>query len=96
MNRDSKNVSDLYVIILLVKVKVLFFAGLREIVGKKQMNIELQDGAPVSRLLEKLQKDFPGIITNPVMLAVNTEYVKPDHRLKDGDEVAVIPPVSGG
>ena len=79
-----------------MKVRVLFFAGLRELVGKNQMGVEIQEGAPVSLLLEKLQKGFPGIITNPVMLAVNTEYVKPDHRLKEGDEVAVIPPVSGG
>lgn len=79
-----------------MKVKVLFFASLRELVGKNQMELELKDGEPVSRLLKMLESDFPDLLSKPVMLAVNAAYVERDHKLKDGDEVALIPPVSGG
>ena len=79
-----------------MKVKVLFFAGLRELAGKSQMNLEVKDGESVSRLLEMLKSDFPDLLSKPLMLAVNTEYVERDHKLKEGDEVALIPPVSGG
>ncbi len=79
-----------------MKVKVLFFAGLRELAGKSQMSLELKEGETVALLLEKLQSDFPGLISGQLMLAVNAEYAPRDHKLKDGDEVALIPPVSGG
>ena len=75
---------------------MLFFAGLRELVGKSQMSLELKQGEPVSRLLEMLESDFPDLLSKPVMVAVNAEYVERDHKLKADDEVALIPPVSGG
>jgi len=75
---------------------VLFFAGLRELVDKSQMSLEVKQGEPVSRLLEMLVSDFPDLLAKPVMVAVNAEYVEPSHKLKADDEVALIPPVSGG
>ncbi|MFH0847682.1 MAG: molybdopterin converting factor subunit 1 [Chloroflexota bacterium] len=79
-----------------MKVKVRFFAASREIVGKGQMELELPEGEAVSALLKRLESDFPALLTMPVMVAVNAEYVEKSHRLKSGDEVALIPPVSGG
>jgi molybdopterin converting factor subunit 1 len=79
-----------------MRVKVLFFAACREIAGKSQMELELQKGEPVSRVLKMLQSDFHDFLTMPIMLAVNTEYVQNDYALQDGDVVALIPLVSGG
>ncbi len=73
-----------------------FFAACREIVGKSQMELELQEGESTSGLLKMMQSEFPGFLNMPIMVAVNAEYVEPGYRLKDGDEVALIPPVSGG
>ena len=79
-----------------MKVKVCFFAACREIVGKSEMELELQEGEPISSLIETLQSDYHDFLTMPIKVAVNAEYVENDYRLQDGDEVALIPPVSGG
>ncbi len=79
-----------------MKIKVYFFAACREIVGKSEMELELQEGEPISSLIETLQSDYHYFLTMPIMVAVNAEYVEHDHRLQDGDEVALMPPVSGG
>jgi molybdopterin synthase sulfur carrier subunit len=79
-----------------MKVKVCFFAACREIVGKSEMELELQEGEPISSLIETLQSDYHYFLTMPIKVAVNTEYVEHDYRLQDGDEVALIPPISGG
>ena len=79
-----------------MKVKVRFFAACREIVGKSEMELELQEREPISSLIEKLQSDYPYLLTLPINVAVNAEYVERNYRLQDGDEVALIPPISGG
>lgn len=60
------------------------------------MELELQEREPISSLIEKLQSDYPYFLTLPINVAVNAEYVERDYRLQDGDEVALIPPISGG
>jgi molybdopterin converting factor subunit 1 len=83
-----------------MKVNVLYFAISREVVGKSQEELQIEDGATTHQLLDKLLADYPGL--QPVMkacvFAVNQEYVAPSQALalKDGDEVAIIPPLSGG
>jgi molybdopterin converting factor subunit 1 len=81
-----------------MKIKVKFFAILRERVGASQILKELADGSTVGDLWHELQKDYakldvPGI---RLLYAVNQNYVGSDHRLSDQDEVVFIPPVSGG
>lgn len=79
-------------------VQVLFFASLRERVKRSEASWPLADGATVAALWGALVEEFPAIeaMTGAVRFAVNREYVDRDHVLADGDEVAVIPPVSGG
>jgi MoaE-MoaD fusion protein len=74
-----------------VRVTVRLFAGLRERAGRGRL--ELDDVASVDAVWERLGlgEEPPGLL-----YAVNREYVAPGHVLRDGDEVAVIPPVSGG
>ena len=81
-----------------MKVRVKFFAILREKVGAAEITREIEAGSTVADLWQALQKDYakldvPGI---RLLYAVNQNYVKADHRLSDQDEVVFVPPVSGG
>lgn len=62
------------------------------------MEIDLDEGATVGDLISQVLRRHPQLAPDPsaVVVAVNREYVKHDHPLKDGDEAAFIPPVSGG
>ena len=79
-------------------VRVLFFASLRERVKRSETPSQLPDGATVETLWAALSTEFPAItaMSGAVRFAVNHEYVDRGHLLADGDEVAIIPPVSGG
>jgi len=81
-----------------MKIKVLFFAGCQDAVGKKETEIDAEEGTTVERFLDKILRDYPALepLKKNLMLAVNTEYVSSDTVLRDGDELAFIPPVSGG
>ena len=76
-----------------MRVTVRLFAQLRERAGTAELAIELPDGARVRDALEQLG----GIAGElPVVMAVNREYADADAPLAPGDELALIPPVSGG
>jgi molybdopterin converting factor subunit 1 len=81
-----------------MKIKVKFFAILRERAGIDQITRELPDGSTVAELWQGLQRDYPKLNVAGIRLlyAVNQNYVAADHRLSDLDEVVFIPPVSGG
>jgi molybdopterin converting factor subunit 1 len=74
-------------------VHVRLFAGLRERAGADQIELSLPEGALVADALSQLADLVEGV---PVVMAVNREYADADLRLEPGDEVALIPPVSGG
>jgi molybdopterin synthase catalytic subunit len=81
-----------------VRIRVRLFASFREAVGQTELNVEAPDGATVGRIVEGLRAEHPGLrpAGEQAMLAVNQEYVGAEYRLRDGDELALIPPVSGG
>jgi len=81
-----------------MKVKVKFFAILRERAGAGEIIKEIGEGSTIADLWTTLKKEFPNLapVETRLLYAVNKNYVKPDHALKDGDEVVFIPPVSGG
>ena len=76
-----------------MKVTVQLFAMLRERAGASQVVLDLPDGARVRDALAELGDAAAGL---PLVLAVNREYAHDDLVLEAGDEVALIPPVSGG
>jgi molybdopterin synthase catalytic subunit len=76
-----------------VKVSVRLFAQLRERAGVRALELELPDGAVVADALAAVEELAAGL---PVVLAVNREYAPRDAELHAGDEIALIPPVSGG
>jgi len=76
-------------------ITVLFFAHLQDQVGKDK--IELEAGTiTVAELKLKLMNDFNFSSLDQVMFAINEEYAENDDLIKQGDTVALIPPVSGG
>lgn len=77
-------------------VHVRLFASYREAAGTSRMDAPLPVGARVRDLLEQLAAHMPALIRAPGMVAVNHTYVTAETELHDGDEVALIPPVSGG
>lgn len=76
-----------------VEVSVRLFAGLRERFGSDSLQLELADGASVADALVELSGQ---IDARGCLLAVNREYADDDLILAEGDELALIPPVSGG
>jgi molybdopterin synthase catalytic subunit len=76
-----------------VQITVRLFAGLRELAGTGRQELELPEGSSLSDVWAPLELgDEPA----GLLYAVNREYAGPDTELSEGDEVALIPPVSGG
>lgn len=74
------------------------FAGYRDRVGKAEICIELPDGSTVGFLAKELLRRYPGLTldSDKLVVAVNQEYRDHLYALSDTDEIALIPPVSGG
>ena len=81
-----------------MRVSVLYFGIVRERLGCGEDSMELPDGACVRDLLTELEGRHGSLKTgvDSLRIAVNREYVDSNHPLSENDEVAVIPPVSGG
>jgi MoaE-MoaD fusion protein len=76
-----------------VEVTVRLFAMLRERAGARELVLDLPDGASVRDALDELGELADGL---PLVMAVNREYAREEEVLSPGDELALIPPVSGG
>jgi molybdopterin converting factor subunit 1 len=81
-----------------VRVRIRLFAAFREAVGQSELTRDVPAGVTASQVVAQLHAEFPslGPAVENAMLAVNQDYVSPDVHLHDGDELALIPPVSGG
>ncbi|MFZ0299292.1 MAG: molybdenum cofactor biosynthesis protein MoaE [Candidatus Sulfotelmatobacter sp.] len=81
-----------------MRVRVLFFGGLKDLTGKSSDLLELPDGAVVRNVLEHYMAQVPRMsaFVASLAVAVNQEYAAADTRVKSDDEVALLPPVSGG
>ncbi len=79
-----------------IRVRVRLFATYREAARTGQLDAPLPAGARVRDLLASLHGRIPTLAAAPGLVAVNHEYVDLDVELHDGQEVALIPPVSGG
>jgi molybdopterin converting factor subunit 1 len=77
-------------------VHVRLFASYREAAGTNRLDTPLPRGSRVSDLLAALTPSIPGLARTAGLVAVNHTYVNAETVLNDGDEVALIPPVSGG
>lgn len=81
-----------------MKVRLLFFAVLRDIAGTDVRELVLSDGTTARDVWQSLRAEFAKLAdyAQPPMIAVNESYAEPETILRDGDELAFIPPVAGG
>ncbi len=81
-----------------MRLKVLFFAMFRDIVGARERTMALGTTATVDSLLARLYESHPQLRKHDenLLVAVNQEFVDRGAKLSDGDEIALMPPVSGG
>ena len=81
-----------------MRVQVLFFGVLKDIVGRADESLDLREGATVADVLSHYEERVPKIreVLRTVAFAVNQHYAGPGAILGNGDEVALLPPVSGG
>jgi molybdopterin converting factor subunit 1 len=81
-----------------MKVRLRFFASVRERLRHAEADWEMPQGATVQDLWQSLSAQYPQLqsLSSSVTFAVNREYVGRDYQLAADDEVAIIPPVSGG
>jgi len=81
-----------------MRLKVIFFATFRDIVGARERTMALGGTATVDSLLARLYETHPNLrrFDENLLVAVNQEFVDRGASLSDGDEVALMPPVSGG
>jgi len=81
----------------MTSIKIKAFGITREIVGKRELVIEMNGDKTVSGLRKILDEKYPGMKgLKSLLIAVNNEYADDTTLLKDEDEIALIPPVSGG
>jgi len=79
-----------------MELKVRFFAHYRELAGRSETSLRLPAGATVADAQRALEEAFPQLDLSGGMAAVNQELARADTPLGDGDELAFLPPVSGG
>ncbi|MEA2491864.1 MAG: MoaE-MoaD fusion protein [Acidobacteriota bacterium] len=81
-----------------MKVRLLFFAVLRDIAGTGETELDLPDGTTARAVWESLRVRHAQLAdyATPPMTAINEEYASADAVLREGDELAFIPPVAGG
>lgn len=84
-----------------MQVRLLYFAGFRDVAGRDSEGRRLPEGARVSDLWRALVSEMPGLAATGATgsmppAAVNREYTGPETALADGDEVAFLPPIAGG
>ena len=81
-----------------MRVRVLFFAGLREALGKKEQDVDLDAPLSLGQLLERLRREHSAVerYGGRLVVSLNEERRPLETLLSDGDEVALLPPMSGG
>jgi molybdopterin synthase catalytic subunit len=81
-----------------MKVRVLYFGQLRELANKREEPVEVPNGATVQQLFDRCAEGFPQLknFDDVIAIGVNHSFAGRDQVLNDGDEVAMLPPVSGG
>ncbi len=81
-----------------MRVRVLFFGMLKDWVGRSDDSLDLPEGSTLGDLVQHYETRIPRVrdFAASIAMSVNQEYAGPESRLKSGDEVGLLPPVSGG
>jgi MoaD family protein len=81
-----------------MKVRVQFYAQLRDLVGMRQLDVDVAEGLTVGGLLEQIYAQQPKLRSHDksILIAAGVEFVDRTYKLKPGDEISIMPPVQGG
>ena len=81
-----------------IKVRVQFYAQLRDLVGIRELEVDLPEGAIVRELLEKIYAQQPALRAHDkgILVGAGLEFVDRNYKLNAGEQVAIMPPVQGG
>jgi len=81
-----------------MSIRVLFFASLADIIGGRERHMESAEVTDVISVFNKFASEFPALEGHraSVLFALNSEFARSDAPVRDGDEIAFLPPVSGG
>jgi MoaD family protein len=81
-----------------MKVRMQFYAQLRDLIGIRDLELELPDGATVRDLLEQLYANQPALRSHDrsILIGAGLEFVNRNYKLSPGEEIAIMPPVQGG
>ena len=81
-----------------MKIHVQFYAQLRDLVGMRELDIDLAEDATVGDLLEKVYAQQPALRSHDksILIGAGVEFVDRNYELKPNEEIAIMPPVQGG
>ena len=81
-----------------MRVTVRLFARLRDVAGAQELTREVEAGATIGAVWAGLTREFPDFAAyeRSISSALNADYARMDREVRDGDEIAFLPPVSGG
>jgi MoaD family protein len=81
-----------------MKVRVQFYAQLRDLIGVHELELELPQGAIVRELVEEIYAQKPALRAHDksILVGAGLEFVDRKYELKSGEEIAIMPPVQGG
>jgi molybdopterin converting factor small subunit len=81
-----------------MKVRLQFYAQLRDLIGIDELEIELPPGATVRELLERIYAQKPALRAHDksILIGAGLEFVDRDYKVNPGEEIAIMPPVQGG
>lgn len=79
-----------------MQVTAFFFGATADVIGKREIKIDVANGLTVGEVIGQLTQLNPGLSKHKLLVALNEEYVSPDASVKNGDTLAVFTAVSGG
>jgi molybdopterin converting factor small subunit len=81
-----------------MKIRVQFYAQLRDLIESPELDVDLPDGATVRDLLDRFYALHPALRAHDksILIGAGLEFVNRNYKLKPGEEIAVMPPVQGG
>jgi MoaD family protein len=81
-----------------MKVRVQFYAQLRDLVGTRQLDVDVADGATVRDVLQQVYAQQPKLRAHDrsVLIGAGVEFVDRNYKLTPGEEISIMPPVQGG
>ena len=81
-----------------MKIHVQFYAQLRDLVGMRELDLDVAEGATVRDLMEEIYAQQPALRSHDksILIGAGVEFVDRNYKLKSGDQISIMPPVQGG